>query len=221
MTTVMIVEDDAVLASELVRLLELQGFTAATCCDYAHAADAVIAAQPDCLVLDLRLPGADGLQICRDVKARSAIPIIMLTSSENEFDEVMALNLGAEDYVTKPYRPATLLARIQGILRRKNRTATQIVGHGGLSLDIGAGTVSYQGRTVELSRNEQRILHMLMRNAGNVVSRQQIMAELWESDEFIDDNTLTVNVNRLRKVLSTIGVPEDMIRTRRGMGYFI
>lgn len=217
--TVMIVEDDAALASELMRLLELQGMKASLCGDFQHAAESIVAAKPDCLVLDLKLPGTDGLQICRDVKAASRIPVIMLTSSESEFDEVMALGLGADDYVTKPYKPATLLARIQSILRRNAGQAHPRIGHAGLILDASTGMVSYGSRSTELSRNEQRILQLLIRNAGNVVSRQQIMAELWDSDEFIDDNTLTVNVNRLRRALESIGAPAEYIKTKRGMGY--
>lgn len=221
MATIYVIEDDAALCTELERLLELQGFSAQHCEDFAHAADKVVDADPDCVVLDLRLPGADGLEICRDIRERSSVPIIMLTSSESEFDEVMALGLGADDYVTKPYRPATLLARIQGVLRRSAKTAQPILRHAGVQLDEAAGTVSFAGNCAELTRNELRILQLLMRNAGQVVSRQQLMVHLWESDSFIDDNTLTVNVNRLRKALSDIGVDEDFITTRRGIGYVI
>ena len=219
--SVFIVEDDEALCDGLMRLLCLQGFAAERCMTFSKAAAEALAANADCVVLDLKLPDADGLQICRDIRAVSKVPIIMLTSSESEFDEVMAFGLGADDYVTKPYRPATLLARIQSVLRRHERDVSTVMEYAGVMLDVAAGTVSYAGTTRELSRNEQRILQLLMRNAGSVVSRQHIMADLWESDEFVDDNTLTVNVNRLRKVLGAIGAPEDLIKTRRGMGYSI
>lgn len=176
----------------------------------------------DCIVLDLKLPGADGHSICRDIRAKSSVPILMPTSSESEFDEVMAMNLGADDYVTKPYRPAVLLAHLQALLRRSTSPAAGMtILHKGVTLNMGAGTVEFQGRTAELTRNELRILQTLMRNPGVVVPRSEIMCALWESDAFIDDNTLTVNVNRLRKTLGALGVPEDFLTTRRGVGYAV
>ncbi|WP_241156078.1 response regulator transcription factor [Adlercreutzia sp. ZJ154] len=221
MAHIYVIEDDTALRDELERLLELQGFTTAHCEDFSCAAARALQANADCVVLDLKLPGADGHQVCRDIRAKSAVPIIMLTSSENEFDEVMALGLGADDYVTKPYRPATLIARIQGVLRRSSASALPVLEHDGLQLDEASGTVIFGSKRAELTRNELRILQLLMRNAGQVVSRQQLMVHLWESDSFIDDNTLTVNINRLRRVLSDLGVGEEFIKTRRGIGYVI
>ena len=146
----------------------------------------------------------------------------MLTSSDNEFDEVMSMNLGADDYVTKPYNPAVLLARIQSVLRRAARTEPPArIEHKGVVLDVAKSRVEYEGRGVELTRNEFRVLHLLMENKGAIISRQELMMELWQSDAFIDDNTLTVNVNRLRKSLASIGVPEGFLATRRGQGYLV
>ena len=149
------------------------------------------------------------------------MPIIVLTSSESEFDEVMAMNLGADDYIVKPYRPAVLLAHIQALLRRKAPGTSILMSHKGVQLDLGAGVVSFDGKSAELTRNEQRILQILMKNPGTVVPRSEIMCALWESDSFIDDNTLTVNVNRLRKTLSSLGVPDEFLVTRRGLGYSV
>lgn len=189
---------------------------------WGDTAARALAAEPDCIVLDLKLPGADGHSICRDIRGKSSVPILMLTSSESEFDEVMAMNLGADDYVTKPYRPAVLLAHLQALLRRSaSPAAGMTILHKGVTLNMGAGTVEFQGRTAELTRNELRILQTLMRNPGVVVPRSEIMCALWESDAFIDDNTLTVNVNRLRKTLGSLGVPEDFLATRRGVGYTV
>lgn len=218
-----LIEDDSALRTELAHLLELSGFRAEFCeRDFANAAQAALTAQPDCVVLDLKLPGTDGHSICRDLRAKSRVPIIMLTSSESEFDEVMSMNLGADDYVVKPYRPAVLLAHIQALLRRSSSAAPQLtITHKGVTLNIGQASVAYQGRTAELTRNELRILQTLMKSPGQVVSRSDIMCALWESDAFIDDNTLTVNVNRLRKTLSSLGVPEDFLITRRGQGYAV
>lgn len=219
---VYIVEDDETLAAELGRLLALAGFEPVQCASFPTAATDALTASPDCVVLDLNLPGADGLQVCRDIRAESSVPIIVLTSSESEFDEVMAMNLGADDYVVKPYRPAVLIARIQAHVRRNAAaSASPQAEHRGVRLDIGTGEVSFEGKSAQLTRNEQRILQLLMDAAGSVVSRQEIMCDLWESDAFVDDNTLTVNVNRLRKALTGLGVPEDFLQTRRGVGYMV
>lgn len=217
-----IIEDDAALRRELAHLLELSGFEARACKQFTHAAADALAADPDCVVLDLKLPGTDGHTVCRDIRARSSVPIIMLTSSNSEFDEVMGMNLGADDYVCKPYSPAVLIARIQSLLRRSSAGAASLrIEHKGVTLDVGAGAVSFAGRQAELTRNELKILHILMRNPGIVISRAEIMCDLWESDAFIDDNTLTVNVNRLRKTLGALGVPDTFLITRRGQGYMV
>lgn len=219
---VYIIEDDTALRTELAHLLELADFKALTCEDFTRAAADALAAAPDCVVLDLKLPGTDGHTVCRDIRAHSDVPIIMLTSSEREFDEVMGINLGADDYLTKPYRPAVLIARIQALLRRAAPAAhDSLITCKGVTLNPAAGTVSFAGRTAELTRNELKILHLLMRNPGIVLLRTEIMCELWESDAFIDDNTLTVNVNRLRKTLCGLGVPNDFLVTRRGQGYMV
>ena len=189
MARIFVVEDDASLREELMRLLELQGHTALTGTAFDRIVDDVLAAAPDCVILDLKLPGTGGHTVCRDLRRSSQVPVIMLTSSDSEFDEVLSMNLGADDYVTKPYNPAVLLARIQSVLRRTQRTEPPTrIEHRGVVLDI---------------------------------SRQELMVELWQSDAFIDDNTLTVNINRLRKSLASIGVPDDFLVTRRGQGYVV
>ncbi|MEG0015808.1 MAG: response regulator transcription factor [Gordonibacter sp.] len=222
MASLFVVEDDAPLREELMRLLELQGHTACTSTAFDRIADEVRAANPDCVILDLKLPGDGGHAVCRDLRRSSDVPIIMLTSSDSEFDEVMSMNLGADDYVTKPYNPAVLLARIQSVLRRSARSEpVSRLSHKGVVLDVSKGLVEHGGRSVELTRNELRILHLLMENKGAIVARQELMVELWQSDAFIDDNTLTVNINRLRKSLASIGVPDDFLVTRRGQGYLV
>ena len=219
MDRIFIIEDDNVLKAELARLLELQGFEVVSCNGFSELPNAVKAAEPDCVVLDLKLPDTDGHMVCRDIRQFSDVPIIVLTSSDSDFGEVMALGLGANDYVTKPYRPAVLLARIQAILRRNSASANSVLSHDGVSLDLGRGVLIHADKKAELTRNELTIMQLLMRNGETTVSRQDIMYELWESDEFIDDNTLTVNVNRLRKVLESIGAGQDFIKTHRGIGY--
>jgi len=222
MARIFVVEDDASLREELMRLLELQGHTALTGTAFDRIVDDVLAAAPDCVILDLKLPGTGGHTVCRDLRRSSQVPVIMLTSSDSEFDEVLSMNLGADDYVTKPYNPAVLLARIQSVLRRTQRTEPPTrIEHRGVVLDVARGRAAHGGRSVDLTRNELKILHMLMANHDTIISRQELMVELWQSDAFIDDNTLTVNINRLRKSLASIGVPDDFLVTRRGQGYVV
>lgn len=222
MAVIFVVEDDAALRGELVRLLGLHGYEARAGSDFSQVADEVAAAGADCVLLDLKLPGIGGHAICRDLRQACDIPIIMLTSSDSEFDELMSMNLGADDYIRKPYNPAILIARIQSVLRRAQRAAAPArLACEGVELDAARARVSYEGRTAELTRNELKILHLLMANAGSIISRQDLMCELWQSDAFVDDNTLTVNINRLRKSLSALGVPEGFLKTRRGQGYLV
>ena len=222
MARLFIVEDDASLRENLVRMLKLKGHECLCCESFANAAVEALAACPDCILLDLSLPGAYGHEICRSIRQGSNVPIIVLTSSDSEFDEVMSMNVGADDYVVKPYRPAALLARIDRALARIDRAlARGRLEHGGVSLNPVRAEVSYRGKSVELSRNELLILRILMENAGSIISRSELMDELWQTDAFVDDNTLTVNVNRPRRSLQSAGVPDDFITTRRGLGYVI
>ncbi len=219
---IFMIEDDSALREELAHLLELAGFMPIGITErFEEAPQKALEANVDCVVVDLKLPNTDGHAICRAIREKSDVSIIVLTSSESEFDEVMAMNLGADDYIVKPYRPAVLLAHIQALLRRKAPGASILMSHKGVQLDLGAGVVSFDGKSAELTRNEQRILQILMKNPGTVVPRSEIMCALWESDSFIDDNTLTVNVNRLRKTLSSLGVPDEFLVTRRGLGYSV
>lgn len=221
MSTICIVEDDALLCQELAHLLELNGYQASICRDFPQAAPWIAGQNPDLAIVDLKVPGNDGLSICRDLRRLSSVPVLVLTSSDSEFDEVMSMNLGADDYLTKPYRPAVLLAHVQALLRRSAAMPSRVISHRGLTLDLASGQAQYQGRSVELSRNEQRILDVLMSNPGVIVTRQELMCELWDTDAFVDDNTLTVNVNRVRKALASLGVPDDFLTTKRGQGYLV
>ena len=223
MARLFIVEDDASLRENLVRMLKLKGHECLCCGSFANAAAEALAACPDCILLDLSLPGAYGHEVCRSIRQESNVPIIVLTSSDSEFDEVMSMNVGADDYVVKPYRPAALLARIDRALTRSESAdpARGRLEHDGVSLDLVRAEVSYRGESVELPRNELLILRILMESAGSIISRSELMDELWQTDAFVDDNTLTVNVNRLRRSLRSAGVPEDFITTRRGLGYVV
>ncbi|MDO4538343.1 MAG: response regulator transcription factor [Coriobacteriales bacterium] len=221
MQRICIVEDDLILCRELAHLLELNGYECAACADFASAAAWIAQQQPSLAIIDLKLPGGDGLSICRDLRATSSVPILVLTSSDSEFDEVMSMNLGADDFLTKPYRPAVLVAHVQALLRRSGATMGRTVTHRGVTLNLATGRAAYADKSVELSRNEQRILDALMSNPGVIVTRQELMCELWDTDSFVDDNTLTVNVNRVRKALESLGAPHDFLLTKRGQGYMV
>lgn len=224
MARIFIIEDDAPLREGLVRLLDLHGHECFCCESFPDAADEALAANADCVLLDLSLPGAFGHQICRDIRRDSDVPVIVVTSSDSEFDEVLSLDVGADDYVTKPYRPAALLARIERALARRQgaeAAASKVLEVGGVSLDPSRGEVSFENETCGLTRNELRILHVLMQSAGEVITRAELMEELWQTDSFVDDNTLTVNINRLRRSLENIGVPGGFVETKRGQGYLV
>lgn len=217
---VYIVEDDVAIAGELARALEREGFRTAAAERFDRVVPDILAAAPDLVLLDLTLPGTDGQFIARDLREHSQVPIIVLTSRTTEIDEVMAMNLGADDFIPKPYRLRVLVARIQALLRRADGGAATILSHNGLELDSARSVARANEREVELTKNECRILALLMSRAGQVVSRADIMRDLWESEAFIDDNTLTVNINRLRATLEKIGVANYLV-TKRGQGYTV
>ncbi|HBU12440.1 MAG TPA: DNA-binding response regulator [Clostridiales bacterium] len=216
-----LIEDDENIRFELSGLLCRYGYTCTAETEFETIAQNAAASGCDLILLDINLPRYDGFYVCREIRKASAVPIIMVTSRDNDADELMSINLGADDYITKPYNPQILLARIESLLKRANSGNTGLsFTHNGLSLDMAAGTASFCGSTEELTKNEIRILHMLMQNAGVIVSRNDLIDALWQTDEFIDDNTLTVNINRLRAKLAGLGA-EGYIKTRRGQGYSV
>lgn len=222
MTKILVVEDDHQIQQELVLLLQRNGFEAQVLTSFESVPQQIVAAHPDLVLLDLNLPGIDGQQICREVRQLSNVPIIVVTSRNTDLDELMVLSLGADDFIAKPYNTQILLMHITSVLRRANSDVTTgtKLSHAGVTLDSSSCKVSANQKSVELTKNELRILSLLMQNAGTVVSRQRIQEELWQSDEFVDDNTLTVNISHLRNTLASIGV-EDFVMTRRGLGYVI
>ena len=222
MTKILVVEDDHQIQQELVLLLQRNGFEAQALTSFESVPQQIVAAHPDLVLLDLNLPGIDGQQICREVRQLSNVPIIVVTSRNTDLDELMVLSLGADDFIAKPYNTQILLMHITSVLRRANSDVTTgtKLSHGGVTLDSSSCKVSANQKSVELTKNELRILSLLMQNVGTVVSRQRIQEELWQSDEFVDDNTLTVNISHLRNTLASIGV-EDFVMTRRGLGYVI
>ena len=218
MQTVMVIEDDQIIREELTALLKNEGYLVQIITEFEAIPEQVGSIRPDLVLLDLGLPGRDGLSLCTAI--RKIAPIIVITSRTSSLDELKALNLGSDDYVTKPYNIPVLLARIKAVLRRNGGEAAEpdILETAGLRLSLTRGTVTASGGTIELTRNELKILAHLMAHAGEIVSRADLIEALWDSQIYIDDNTLSVNVTRLRSKLQELGMP-DIIKTRRGMGY--
>lgn len=220
MARIYVIEDDDSVRGELATLLRRAGHEPVCAQRYDRLAADALDAAPDVVLLDLGLPGTDGQYVCRELRQVSSVPIVVVTSRATDLDELMSMSLGADDFVTKPYNGQVLLAHIDALLRRVQGASEsgRVLEHRGLTLDLARSLATFEGRSVELTKNELRILALLMRRKGEIVSREDIMVELWNSDAFIDDNTLTVNMNRLRKTLGSIGVT-DYLSTHRGQGY--
>ena len=222
MQKILIIEDDEKLRNELETFLNKNGFTATSLKKFDNAVEDIQKIQADLLLLDINLPYTDGEFICKEVRKISNVPIIMVTSRDNEMDELLSLNYGADQYVTKPYNIQILLAKIVGLLKRN-----QNAGNNPDKIDCGEFVLNTAGRIiekednkVELTKNEYKILEYLVLYRQQLISRDEIMDYLWESEEFVDDNTLNVNIKRLRTKLEELGII-NQIETRRGQGYIL
>ena len=219
MQKIIIIEDDPVIREELALLLFNEGYQTVAVTEFTNVAMQVLKGKPNLILLDLNLPERDGLSLCADIRKAIPTPIILVTSRDSATDELRALSMGGDDYITKPYNIPVLLARIKAVLRRSSGAAEpDTLEVGGLTLHLTQATASAGGKTVELTRNELKILSYLMAHPGKIVPRADLIEVLWESQIYIDDNTLSVNVTRLRGKLEEIGLP-DLIKTRRGLGY--
>lgn len=218
---IFIIEDEMTIREELIELLQKYGYECSSSDDFRHISEAALSSGADLILLDINLPYQDGFQVCREIRQKSTIPVIVLTSRNNDFDELMSLNTGADDYISKPYNAQVLLARIQKLLERTYDVQDNvIITYKGLTLNVLKAEISYKGQSKALTKNEMGILRMLMMNKGNIIPRDAIIDELWQSEEFIDENTLNVNIVRLRKTLAEIDLP-DYLKTKRGLGYCI
>ena len=217
-----LLEDDDSIRKLVLYGLDSQGFQAkgfALPSEFWRAMDAEM---PELVLLDIMLPEEDGLSILRKLRARPAtkrLPIIMLTAKNSEYDRVIGLDHGADDFVSKPYNPALLLLHIEAVLRR-NGGDENVIRYRDITLNLSKSSISGNGNEIELSKNECRILNYMFRNSGKIVSRDDIMNYLWDDCEFVDDNTLTVNITRVRHKLAELGYG-DVISTKRGQGYYI
>ncbi|MEG0292020.1 MAG: response regulator transcription factor [Anaerovoracaceae bacterium] len=217
---IFIIEDDITLKNELITLLEGYGYSCSSSDDFKNIVQVALNAQADLILLDINLPYMDGYFVCREIRKDSSVPIIIVTSRATDMDELMSMNLGADDFVTKPYNTQILLARIQAILKRSNNSMSNTLSWNDVELDLSKSSLIYQNQNVDLTRNEMRIISLLFQNPGAIITRDDLMNELWQGGDFVDDNTLTVNVNRLRKKLEQIGL-SDFIKTKRGQGYIL
>lgn len=221
MQQIMIIEDDRAVRDELSLLLRNEGYRPLPVTDYTDISGQVLCNLPDLILLDIGLPAKDGFSLCAQIREAIDVPIIFVTGRESGLDEIRALSLGGDDYITKPYNIPVLLARVKSVLRRSSKKpGLEVMEAAGLQLDFARGTVASLTGSVALSRNEMHILSCLMRHAGEIVPRTSLIDELWDNRIYIDDNTLSVNVTRLREKLARIG-QRGLIKTRRGLGYQI
>lgn len=221
MQKILIVEDDKKIRDELNEFLSRYGYECSLLTDFQNIVKECVKSDANLILLDVNLPYFDGYYVCREVRKVSNIPIIIVTSRQSEMDELMSMNLGADDYITKPYNTQILLARITSLMRRTYQNLQgDIIDFKGLKFNVANGTIKFNECEEELTKNENKILNYLLKNKEKIVSRNDLIEQLWQCDEFIDDNTLTVNVNRLRKKLETIGA-KDFIKTKRGQGYIL
>mgnify|MGYP002512310743 CR=1 FL=1 len=221
MRKILIVEDDEKLCQELGTFLMNNGYQTERLPEGEYTVAAILEAQPDLLLLDLGLPGTDGLYLCRELRRTSELPVIVITSQDTQMAELMSMSQGADDFVTKPFHLQILLARIEAILKRVYREpVVKEQQLGAFTLDVARAVITSETGSAELTKNELRILDCLARHPNEIVSRDALISHLWDSELFVDDNTLTVNMTRLRGKLEAIGV-RNVIQTKRGLGYVL
>uniref|UniRef100_UPI000B77E811 response regulator transcription factor n=1 Tax=Anaerovirgula multivorans TaxID=312168 RepID=UPI000B77E811 len=220
MYKIMVIEDNEKLKDKLKKLLVQYGYSVIDPPLDKHIINHFKESMPHLVLLDINLPCFDGFHFCREIRKISNVPIIFVTSRSSSMDEVMGMTVGGDDFITKPYNPEVLLARIGAVLRRSYSATSDIIEHNGLALNLANYTTVYEGNSIDLSKNEYKILYYLMKNRGKLISRDDLMKQLWNDDVFLDDNTLTVNINRLRRKLKDIGL-SNYILTKHGQGYII
>ena len=220
MKKILIIEDDESIRKELEELLSNAGYVALTLEGITNMLDDILSIHPDLILLDINIPYMNGEVLLKNLRKVSNIPVIMVTSKNTEINEVLSMSYGADDYITKPYNPTILLLRIGAVLKRLENNITDIIEYHGLSIEIKKGIVKKGKEEIILTKNEMIIFLYLYEAKGNIVTRDELMTELWNNDEYINDNALTVNISRLRSKLRELGV-EDAIETRKGQGYIL
>lgn len=222
MYNITIIEDSDTIREELKKLLSKYGYNINTPTNFENIIEEIHSSKPNLILLDINLPYFDGYHICREIRKTSKVPIIIVTSRNSDMDELMSMNLGADDFVTKPYNTQILLVRIEALLRRTYGREEQSnkLTYKNFELDLSKGILVSGDKRLEITKNEIKILSYLIEHKGEIVSREDLMEHLWNSDYYVDDNTLSVNVTRIRKKLQELGI-ENVIETRRGLGYIM
>lgn len=221
MQKILIVEDDEKLRYELEIFLNNNGYKAKTLETFNNTINDILEINPSLILLDINLPTVDGEYVCKEIRKQSNMGIIIITSRDNELDELISINYGADYYITKPFNIQILLAKINSVLRRTNSiNVNDSIDAKDFILNISNSTITKNDKTIDLTKNEYKILKYLVENRGKIVSREDIMECLWESESFIDDNTLSVNITRLRTKLEELEL-KNLIETRRGQGYML
>ena len=219
MQTIVIVEDERVLREELSVLLQNAGYQVKCITEFQEVAKQLKESKADLILLDINLPGVNGEVILQDFRKTSDVPVIMLTSRIDEMDEVLSMSFGADDYITKPYNPTILLLRISAVLKR-GRKESQVVTYRDLEVSTVKGSLIRGEEEQVLTKNEMIIFHFLLEHTGEIVSRDDLMTALWDNEEYLNDNALSVNISRLRTKLADLGV-DDAIETRKKQGYIL
>ena len=222
MYKIMIVEDDSVIANQMSKFLYTWDYHVEIATDLRNVMNDFSNIRPDLVFMDITLPYKNGYYWCEEIRKVSKVPIIFISSASDNINIVMAMNAGADDYIAKPFDLQVLVAKLQALLRRTYDFANQMnfLEYEGVRLNIGNNVVIYEDKSVELTKNEGKILKILLERKGEIVERDTLMEYLWQTDCYVDDNTLSVNVNRLRKTLEEIGIC-DFIKTKKGIGYII
>ena len=217
MKKIAILEDDTSIALELKELLKNAGYDVLIITDYENAVESLLKEKVDLTLLDINLPTANGEVILKELRKQTTMPIIMLTSRVTEVDEILSISYGADDYITKPYNPTILLLRIQNIFKRSNAQTNSLI-YNNIIVNPSKGILQKENEELSLTKNEMIIFLYLLNNKGNIVKRDELMTDLWNNNEYINDNALTVNISRLRTKLEEFGL-KNVIETRKGQGY--
>lgn len=221
MKKILIIEDDKTISDELKILLDDNGYDSYQLFNFHQVTKKIIEFNPDLVLLDIVLPGTNGQTILKEIRKESNLPIIMLTSKTGDINEIMSMSYGADDYITKPYNPTLLLLRIETLFRHlDDQGSNDQIEYNQMTINLLKSTLTYKDNEIILSKNELTILYYLIKNHGKIVSRDELMDHLWDYSDFVDDNTLTVNINRLRKKMKNLGIL-DSIETRRKQGYIL
>ncbi len=222
MQKILIVEDDEKLSKELEKFLSQNGYEISRITSFENIINDILNSKCNMVLLDINLPGNNGEYICKEVRKISEVPIVMITSVDSELDQLISLNYGADDYITKPFNLQILLAKIATILKRtnSNNKDQSKIDCKDFILNLSKSTIEKEEKEIELTKNEFKIIYYLVQNRGKIVPREEIMSYLWDSEMFVDDNTLTVNITRIRNKLEEINL-KDILETRRGQGYIL